>query len=216
MCIRDRAKIIIMDEPTSSLTLSETDKLLNVISDLRDKGISIIYISHRLGEVSVCADRVVALRDGENAGLLAKDEITHNSMVSLMVGRELERTTNTNGSKIDQTKGFETKDIITSTYPNKKVSFKVSSGEILGMAGLVGAGRSEVAQTIFGVDPNLGGSVYIDGKKIKRGSAKASINAGIYLAPEDRKRTGLITQFDVSMNVSLASLEKFAGTVTTA
>ena len=76
------------------------------------------------------------------------------------------------------------------------------------MAGLVGAGRSEVAQTIFGVDPNLGGSVYIDGKEIKRGSAKASINSGIYLAPEDRKRTGLITQFDVSMNVSLASLEK--------
>ena len=202
------AKIIIMDEPTSSLTLSETDKLLNVISDLRDKGISIIYISHRLGEVSACADRVVALRDGENAGVLAKDEITHNRMVSLMVGRELERTTNTNGSKIDQSKGFETKDIITSTYPNNKVSFKISSGEILGMAGLVGAGRSEVAQTIFGVDPNLGGSVYIDGKEIKRGSAKASINSGIYLAPEDRKRTGLITQFDVSMNVSLASLEK--------
>ena len=202
------AKIIIMDEPTSSLTLSETDKLLNVISDLRDKGISIIYISHRLGEVSACADRVIALRDGENAGVLAKDEINHNRMVSLMVGRELERTTNTNGSKIDQSKGFETKDIITSTYPNNKVSFKISSGEILGMAGLVGAGRSEVAQTIFGVDPNLGGSVYIDGKEIKRGSAKASINSGIYLAPEDRKRTGLITQFDVSMNVSLASLEK--------
>ena len=133
-------------------------------------------------------------------------------MVSLMVGRELERTTTTNGSKIDQSKGFETKDIITSTYPNNKVSFKISSEKFLGMAGLVGAGRSEVAQTIFGVDPNLGGSVYIDGKEIKRGSAKASINSGIYLAPEDRKRTGLITQFDVSMNVSLAIGKAFKWT----
>ena len=99
------AKIIIMDEPTSSLTISETDKLLKVISDLKNEGISIIYISHRLGEVSTCADRVVALRDGSNAGTLTKNEINHDNMVSLMVGRELERTSNESGSNIDISKG---------------------------------------------------------------------------------------------------------------
>lgn len=207
------AKIIIMDEPTSSLTISETDKLLKVISDLKNEGISIIYISHRLGEVSTCADRVVALRDGSNAGTLTKNEINHDNMVSLMVGRELERTSNESGSNIDISKGFEAKDLISSNYPNCKVSFKVSSGEILGMAGLVGAGRSEIAQTIFGVDPDLGGTIHIDGNPIKRGSAKASIKAGIYLAPEDRKRTGLITEFDIIKNVSLASLKNYSNRI---
>ncbi|MEC7856318.1 MAG: sugar ABC transporter ATP-binding protein, partial [Verrucomicrobiota bacterium] len=207
------AKIIIMDEPTSSLTISETDKLLKVISDLKNEGISIIYISHRLGEVSTCADRVVALRDGSNAGTLTKNEINHDNMVSLMVGRELERTSNESGSNIDISKGFEAKDLISSNYPNCKVSFKVFSGEILGMAGLVGAGRSEIAQTIFGVDPDLGGTIHIDGNPIKRGSAKASIKAGIYLAPEDRKRTGLITEFDIIKNVSLASLKNYSNRI---
>ena len=207
------AKIIIMDEPTSSLTISETDKLLKVISDLKNQGISIIYISHRLGEVCTCADRVVALRDGSNAGTLTKDEINHDNMVNLMVGRELERTSNESGSSIDISKGFEAKDLISSNYPNCKVSFKVSSGEILGMAGLVGAGRSEIAQTIFGVDPDLGGTIHIDGNPIKRGSAKASIKAGIYLAPEDRKRTGLITEFDIIKNVSLASLKNYSNRI---
>ena len=207
------AKIIIMDEPTSSLTISETDKLLKVISDLKNEGISIIYISHRLGEVSTCADRVVALRDGSNAGTLTKNEINHDNMVSLMVGRELERTSNESGSNIDISKGFEAKDLISSNYPNCKISFKVFSGEILGMAGLVGAGRSEIAQTIFGVDPDLGGTIHIDGNPIKRGSAKASIKAGIYLAPEDRKRTGLITEFDIIKNVSLASLKNYSNRI---
>ena len=207
------AKIIIMDEPTSSLTISETDKLLKVISDLKNEGISIIYISHRLGEVSTCADRVVALRDGSNAGTLTKNEINHDNMVSLMVGRELERTSNESASNIDISKGFEAKDLISSNYPNCKVSFKVFSGEILGMAGLVGAGRSEIAQTIFGVDPDLGGTIHIDGNPIKRGSAKASIKAGIYLAPEDRKRTGLITEFDIIKNVSLASLKNYSNRI---
>ncbi|MBP97478.1 D-xylose ABC transporter ATP-binding protein [Candidatus Poribacteria bacterium] len=204
------AKIIIMDEPTSSLTLSETEKLLNVISDLRDKGISIIYISHRLGEVSQCADRVIALRDGENAGELSKDQIDHDSMVNLMVGRALERNTHSKPIINTESEGLEISNLRTTSYPNCKVSFRVASGEILGMAGLVGAGRSELAQAIFGVDQTLEGEVKINGKIVSRGSSKESIRCGIYLAPEDRKRTGLVTEFDITKNISLASLSKYA------
>ena len=204
------AKIIIMDEPTSSLTLSETEKLLSVISDLRTKGIAIIYISHRLGEVSQCADRVIALRDGENAGELSREQISHDSMVNLMVGRALERNTHA-GSKIkDDIKGLEVTNLRTLAYPNCKVTFRVAAGEILGMAGLVGAGRSELAQAIFGVDQALEGEVKINSVEVKRGSSKESIKSGIYLAPEDRKRTGLVTEFDITKNISLASLTKYS------
>ena len=204
------AKIIIMDEPTSSLTLSETDKLLSGIAELKEKGISIIYISHRLGEVSQCADRVVALRDGANAGELSRDEINHDSMVSLMVGRALERNTHEHSQITTEDKGLEISNLRTSTYPDCKVSFRVAAGEILGMAGLVGAGRSELAQAIFGVDPRLQGQVKINGQLVRNGSSRASINAGIYLAPEDRKRTGLVTEFDITKNISLASLQKYS------
>ncbi len=204
------AKIIIMDEPTSSLTLSETDKLLTVIAELREKGIAIIYISHRLGEVSQCADRVVALRDGSNAGELSRDEISHDSMVSLMVGRALERNTPDHSPITSEEEGLEVSNLRTTAYPDCKVSFRVASGEILGMAGLVGAGRSELAQAIFGVDTTLEGEVKINGNEVKRGSSRASIDSGIYLAPEDRKRTGLVTEFDINKNVSLASLQKYS------
>ena len=204
------ARIIIMDEPTSSLTLSETEKLLGVIAELREQGIAIIYISHRLGEVSQCADRVVVLRDGANAGELSREEIDHDSMVKLMVGRSLERSTQHHSRLETKTEGLNVSNFRTTAYPDCRVDFSVSSGEILGMAGLVGAGRSELAQAIFGVDPTIEGEVSINKKIIKRGSPRASINSGIYLAPEDRKRTGLVTEFDIAKNVSLASLTKYS------
>jgi ribose transport system ATP-binding protein len=201
-----QARIIIMDEPTSSLTLSETERLLKVINDLRDKGIAVIYISHRLGEVRQCADRVVVLRDGKNTGELNRGEIEHDAMVSLMVGRELKRTSHDPGDVKQHTAGLTVSSIRTSAYPDCEVSFQVRGGEILGMAGLVGAGRSELAQTVFGVDPALGGEIRLADTPVKLGSARESILAGIYLAPEDRKRTGLILEFDIEQNISLASL----------
>ena len=141
-----------MDEPTSSLTLTETERLLEVISDLREEGISVIYISHRLGEVRQCADRVVVLRDGKNAGELHRGEIEHDAMVSLMVGRELKRISHDPGDVKQHTEGLAVSSLRTSAYPDCEVSFQVRGGEILGMAGLVGAGRSELAQTVFGVE----------------------------------------------------------------
>ena len=203
------ARVIIMDEPTSSLTLSETEKLLEVIAGLRSRGIAVIYISHRLGEVTECADRVVALRDGKNAGGLSKDEIGHDAMVSLMVGRDLDDFFDR--VEIEQQPGrFRVEGLETGAYPGRPVSFDVTGGEILGFAGLVGSGRSEVAQAIFGVDRALAGRMELDGEPVPLNSTRAAIARGIYLAPEDRKRTGVILEFSVEQNVTLAALGAYA------
>ena len=127
------ARLIIMDEPTSSLTLTETERLLEVMSELRSQGIAIIYISHRLGEVKQCADRVIALKDGENSGRLSREEINHDAMVTLMVGRELDAAHHhPDTQKVPDY--FQVKELVTTAYPNKQLSFSVSAGEILGFA----------------------------------------------------------------------------------
>ena len=146
-----KARIIIMDEPTSSLTLSETERLLRLVCELGEQGVSVIYISHRLGEVEHCADRVVVLRDGKNAGQLPKEEISHDRIVSLMVGREINSFYVQ--STAAKTPGYlRVRDMRTARYPGKKVSFDAAKGEILGFAGLVGAGRSEIAKAMVGLD----------------------------------------------------------------
>ena len=204
------ARIIIMDEPTSSLTLKETESLLRVIKGLKERGIAIIYISHRLGEVKECCDRVVALRDGENAGGLAKEDITHDAMVSLMVGRDLGDFYRHEECRVGQEAYFQVKDLVTSMYPGKKISFDVGAGEILGFAGLVGAGRSEMAQAVFGVDRALAGKLVLDGSEIPLNSTRSVIRNGIFLAPEDRKSSGIILDFSIQHNISLASLDAFS------
>jgi len=203
------ARVIIMDEPTSSLTLSETERLLEVMAELKQQGIAIIYISHRLGEVHQCADRVIALKDGENSGRLTRDEINHDAMVTLMVGRELDAAhEHPETAKVPDY--FKVEDLVTTAYPHKKLSFSVSAGEIMGFAGLVGAGRSEMAQAVFGVDQVLGGRMTLDGEDVPLNDTKAAIDQGIYLVPEDRKRTGLIIEMDLEKNTTLASVPKYA------
>ena len=196
-----------MDEPTSSLSQKETETLFSVVENLRKKGISIIYISHRLGEVIELADRVTVFRDGENAGELRGDEINHNNMVKLMVGRELsefyDRIFHQPGSsvlKVDQ--------VCTPAFPASPLCLEVKSGEIVGIAGLVGAGRTELLQTIFGVTPALSGTLKINGEVLKINSTITAIDAGIALAPEDRKQHGLILPMSVRENSSLASLKR--------
>ena len=203
------ARILIMDEPTSSLTLTETARLLEVAKELRAQGVSIIYISHRLGEISDLADRAVVLRDGRNAGVLAREEISHDRIVRLMVGRELDRfyVEPSTGSK---PRYVEVRNLRTRRYPQHAVSFDVGRGEILGFAGLVGAGRSEIAQAIFGVDAALGGSVLLDGEPIKIHSPEDAISRGIYLIPEDRRQMGLILDSTIQENVTLPALSRYA------
>ena len=203
------ARILIMDEPTSSLTLTETERLLDVIKDLREQGVSIIYISHRLGEIKAIADRVVVLRDGKNAGVLQRDEINHDSIVKMMVGRDIDRFYVE--PKRHSVKNFsEIKEFRTRRYPHKSVSFNIRKGEILGFAGLVGAGRSEVAQAIFGVDMPLAGTVLLDNQTIEINSPRDAIKNGIYLIPEDRRHSGLILDVPVRENITLPALSRYA------
>ena len=199
------ARLIIMDEPTSSLTLSETDRLLATVRELRSQGVSVIYITHRLGEVSQCADRVVVLRDGRNAGSLDRGEIGHPAMVRLMVGRDLQDWY-VHGPGEKQSGYFEVRGLRTRAHPQCAVSFDVGKGEVLGLAGLVGAGRSEVAQAIFGVDAALAGEIRLEGRPVRIRSARDAIRAGIYLVPEDRRKTGLVTEMTVRENITMPGL----------
>jgi len=202
------ARLIIMDEPTSSLTLSETERLLKLVAELRHQGVSVIYISHRLGEVNHCADRVVVLRDGKNAGELAREEIAHDRIVSLMVGREIKNFYVE--SVTEKTSGYlKVRELRTGRYPERSVSFDASRGEVLGFAGLVGAGRSEVAKAIVGLDSQASGRVQLADESVPLGNSRVAIERGIYLVPEDRRSEGLVVGMSVRENVTLPSLKRF-------
>lgn len=203
------SRLIIMDEPTSSLTLTETKRLLELVCELSGQGVSIAYISHRLGEISEIADRVVVLRDGKNAGELSEAEATHDRLVSMMVGREIKSfyvaPTGT------QTPGhFKVRNVSSSLHPGKSVSFDAARGEILGFAGLVGAGRSEMAKAISGLEHSPAQEIFLDGKQLSIGKPRDAIDHGIYLAPENRRTEGLVVEMTVRENISLPSLEIFS------
>ncbi|MDF1826067.1 MAG: sugar ABC transporter ATP-binding protein [Verrucomicrobiales bacterium] len=199
------ARLLIMDEPTSSLSQRETERLFEVVKDLRNNGVSIVYISHRLVEVIELADRVVVLRDGENAGELSRDEISHDRMVSLMVGRDLSQFYAHEpleaGAKVLSVSGLRTP-----VHPAYEINFDLRAGEIVGLAGLVGAGRTELLESLFGIAPAVAGSISLDEKETTITNPREAISAGVALVPEDRKQQGLIIDMAVADNLSLASL----------
>lgn len=201
-----KARVVIMDEPTSSLTLSETQTLMKVITDLKADGIAVIYISHRLSEIEQCADRVFALRDGHMAGELAKEEIRHNAMIRLMIGRDL-KTLYTPPAGATGATILSLRGIRTLAKPDAHVDLDIRAGEILGVAGLVGAGRTELAEAIFGIGGLIEGQLKLDGQPFFPNAPRTAIDAGIYLVPEDRKRTGLVLECSICENISLADLE---------
>ena len=203
------ARIIIMDEPTSSLTLVETERLLKLVCELSEQGVSVIYISHRLGEVEHCSDRVVVLRDGKNAGELAHDQISHDKIVGLMVGREIKSFYVESTAR--KTPGhLKVRNLCSSRFPSKQVSFDAGRGEILGFAGLVGAGRSEIMKALVGLDRSASGEVSLGGESLPIGNPRAAISKGFYLVPEDRRGEGLVTGMTVRENTTLPSLNRFA------
>ena len=201
------SRVLIMDEPTSSLSQAETENLFKVIKDLRERGVSVIYISHRLGEVTELSNHVTVLRDGENAGELTLDEINHDAMVRLMVGRDISNYYDRKDREIGDTV-LEVKDLQTPVHPDHRLNFSIRAGEIVGVAGLVGAGRTEMLETLFGVTPALGGDIRIKGNSMTIDSPIAAINHGIALAPEDRKLQGIILEMSVRENMSLAALQR--------
>ena len=203
------ARVLIMDEPTSSLSAHETETLFQVVKELQSKGVSIIYISHRLGEVRELADRVTVLRDGENAGDLCKEEIAHDRMVKLMVGRDVSQFYSRKQHQPGDTL-LEVRDLVTPAWPQHRLNFQVRAGEIVGVAGLVGSGRTEMLQVLFGIDQRIAGQVLVDGKPVSLTRPREAIEAGLALVPEDRKHHGLVLEASVRGNVGLAGLNRHA------
>ena len=201
------ARVLIMDEPTSSLTQHESSRLFKVIKDLCARGVSVVYISHRLSEVKELADRVTVLRDGENAGELARDEINHDAMVRLMVGRDLSQYYQ-HSPCIPGAIALQAVALRTPAHPSHEIHFTLHAGEIVALAGLVGAGRTELLQALFGVAPAIGGEIRLGSQPVLLRSPIDAIRAGIALVPEDRKAHGLILEMAVRENLSLASLRR--------
>jgi ribose transport system ATP-binding protein len=203
------ARLVIMDEPTSCLTVTETDRLLAVIAGLKANGVGVVFVSHRLGEVKRCADRALVLRDGRVVAELARGEIEPELMIRHMIGREL-KTLYRPPAAPPGDKRLELIDIRTAYRPERSVCLDVRRGEILGLAGLVGSGRTELARAVFGIDLPLGGEIRVGGRPVAIDTPNAAIREGIYLIPEDRKRFGLVLDFSVRANASLAKLPDLA------
>lgn len=196
-----KAKIVIMDEPTAVLSEKEIEKLFAIIRKIKQEGVSLIYISHRLDELLQIADKVTVLRDGEVVGGLEKHQLSKDVMTTMMIGRELSEQF----PKIDKTVGEVVLDVrgITSGKHVKDVSFILHKGEILGFSGLVGAGRTELMRAVMGIDRPEYGQVYLDGKEIRCQSAMEAKKEGIVLIPEERKTEGLVLSMSIEDNIAL-------------
>lgn len=198
------ADLIAMDEPTSSLTERETEVLFDLMRSLRDEGVSIIFISHRLSEIFEVCDRITVLRDGKLIGTAPTAELTEDEVVSMMVGREIDemfpRTATERGRVVLEVSGLSDGDELQS------VSFKLHSGEILGVAGLVGAGRTALAETLFGIRHPVAGEVRIEGERVTINSPQKAIELGMGFVPEDRKQQGLFLNMAVRENIVISDL----------
>lgn len=200
-------RIIVFDEPTSSLSATDAEHLFELIERLKQRGLTLIYVSHRMPELFRLCDRISVLRDGHYVGTLDRDGMNHDAVVRLMIGRSVaahqpRHRQAVPGPVVLRLRGLSS--------PGKfsGIDLEVRAGEIVGLAGLVGAGRSEVAQAVFGLDPRATGGVEIDGRPLRLGSVRDSLAAGIGLVPEDRKRQGCVLGMSCRANIGLASLDR--------
>ena len=205
--LSQKARILIMDEPTSSLSLHETRILFRLVKKFREEGMGIVFISHRMAEVEEIADRVIVLKDGRNSGELGREEISRDRIVSLMVGRELVVHQKAGGKTGEVL--LEVCDLRVARFPDVPVSFELRAGEVVGMAGLVGAGRTEVARAIFGIDRSLGGAVRVNGQPVSIKHPQDAIRAGLALVPEDRKAQGAILNLNIRDNVAMVGMNRW-------
>jgi ribose transport system ATP-binding protein len=203
------ARLVIMDEPTSSLTATETDRLLTVARGLRNSGVSLIFITHRLSEIERLADRVTVLRDGRHVADLERGAIQAPAMIRHMIGRDL-KSVYTPPAALPGAPVLVLTGLRTPRYPDRPIDLTLRKGEILGLAGLIGAGRTELAETIFGLTPALGGQIALESAPVSITSPRQAIAQGIVLVPEDRKAHGLILDFPITQNISLPSLRELS------
>ncbi len=202
------AKVIIMDEPTAALTQSETTVLFQVVNSLREKGVSIVYISHRMEEIFELCDRITVLRDGSYIDTKKICDTDMNDVVKMMIGREIGERYPVREAKIGSV-AFEVKGL---TCPGvfENVSFQVHSGEVLGVSGLMGAGRTEIMQAIFGNMPHVTGEIFLDGMKIQNRNPQEAMKNGIGFITEDRKVEGLMLEESIMKNISIANLGRIS------
>jgi rhamnose transport system ATP-binding protein len=202
------ARILIMDEPTSSLTLNEVEELFRIVRHLRENGTAIVFISHRLEELFELADRVTVLRDGAYVDTRPMEAVTRDELIRLMVGRTI--TDLFPKQEVQAGEVVLKVEHLTRTGVFQDISFELHKGEILGMAGLIGAGRTDVANTIFGVEPPTSGSIQIEGREVSIKSPHQAIELGLAYVPEDRQRHGLIPPMNITANISLPELADYA------
>ena len=202
------ARCIILDEPTSSLSEKETETLFKIIGILKNRGIAIVYISHKLDEVMQLSDRITVIRDGENVITLDTSKTTQEILITNMLGRSLETMYNKQavsiGEPVIQVEGLTRQGVF------EDISFEVRAGEIVGFFGLVGAGRSEIMRAIFGVDKSDSGTISISGKPLTRGNPASAIEAGLGFCTEDRKQEGLMLRLSILLNMTLVKLPDLA------
>jgi ribose transport system ATP-binding protein len=202
------ARLIIMDEPSSSLSEAETETLFRIIKKLTDKNIAVVYISHKLDEVMYLSDRITVIRDGENICSMDKDATTQDELITHMIGRPLEKQY---PEKTGRSQGDVVLDVQNlSGGVFQDVSFQVRAGEVVGFFGLVGAGRSEIMRAIFGVDRVKSGTVYMKGKALKSGSPTSAIESGIGFCTEDRKKEGLALRLSILLNSTIVKLPRLS------
>lgn len=203
-----KCRLLIMDEPTASLSTRETEVLFRIIRQLKAEGVSILYVSHRLEEIFLLSDRVTVFRDGKHVGTRPTREINQEELIKMMVGRELLQVEGAVKAEGEAAGGEVLLDVrgLSRAGVFRDISFQVRRGEIVGMAGLVGAGRSEVAQAIFGADRADSGAVRVAGQDLRNGSIQSALDAGVALVPEDRQHVGLVLPMPVSANLSMAVL----------
>ena len=206
--ISHNARILIMDEPSAPLTNNEVENMLSVVESLRREGVTIIYISHRLNEIFRLSDRVSVMRDGHMITTMETAETNTEELIRLMIGREL---TNTFPPHLEKEPGevlLEAEHL--TGNGDKDISFQLHRGEILGFAGLIGAGRTELAEMLFGVKPIESGTLRWKGKEVRFKGPAEAISAGIYLVPEDRKRQGAVLSMEIQQNVTLSMLDRIS------
>lgn len=202
------SRLIIMDEPTSSLTDAETIKLFEIIQKLKDEGVAVVFISHRMNEIFKVSDQIAVMRDGAMVDLMVTKEVDEQQVIGAMVGREVTdifvKETAPIGEVALEVRNLSTKGFL------KDISFHVRAGEIVGFAGLVGAGRSEVMRALLGIDPRESGEIFIHGKPVTVENPIDALKAGLGFVPEDRKEQGLILKMSVKANTSIAALDSVA------